>query len=928
MAAEDVLFYCKAGSSHVKRCARNDSDALHRVSELDAGSSHVRRCARNDTGLNAAARQDTGINLAAARSVAGIGARLAIRLSSGVNNGRGAVVRESPGRPPFDDMINRADIPSMSAGALAVVIGGTAALGYTLGIATLVQPFQGLSSMALAVALCTILGGSALILEASGFPFRKALFALGALMVATSAIAGIEWWTGADFGIDAATLHRALGVGGPAPGRPTPVCCVCLLFLGAGIAGLPFAAERRVTFVLAALATVGGMLGCISLAGYLLRVEFLVSWPSRTPLPPQAALAFTLLGLGLWRALLLRAREHTRRNPRLDEDRRIHLTAIWVLSLIAVTAGIATFALAQYEYQSVAHGNLERTLRERRAFLEYAIREHVRQVSVAANRPMLVHMLASALNARDVDRAAQALKMSADALVKNGFSGWRYDIESHAPIAAGMFVDKPALAVPVVGPFETSLIFEGGYFLRTRMPIFNDNDTVGFAVAEEPFPELARLQLQADSWGDSGTMALCATEDEGLQCFPLRTNPNPSHIPRHVDGHTLTMSRALDFETGVAETFDRSGRRVMAAYGPVGFTGLGMVIKIDAAELNQPLADRFGYAMLLLFALVMAGVLLMRRQLTPLTDALKKSREEAARVAQQFRAAAESSLDAYFIMESVRAVRDAVVDFRITYVNASGEVLIGRPSEKVIGKTLKEVMPDVQAQFFIERYRRIVTTGESLSEEFRTAGDATASWVAHQAVKLGDGVSVTARDVTQRKTVEAQLRSRAENDVLTGLPNRALFFERLEHALAKARQQRAGVAVLFLDLDHFKAINDNHGHPAGDAVLIEFAKRLRASVRAPDVVARLSGDEFAIIVDDLDDIAQVERVAAHIVDALATPFIVDDKRVPVSASIGIGFTAHGMESAQSLVARADRKLYHAKAAGRGRFSSAREANAA
>src|SRR5205823_5442454 len=233
-----------------------------------------------------------------------------------------------------------------------------------------------------------------------------------------------------------------------------------------------------------------------------------------------------------------------------------------------------------------------------------------------------------------------------------------------------------------------------------------------------------------------------------------------------------------------------SGRRVMAAYGPVGFTGLGMVIKIDAAELNQPLADRFGYAMLLLFALVMAGVLLMRRQLTPLTDALKKSREEAARVAQQFRAAAESSLDAYFIMESVRAVRDAVVDFRITYVNASGEVLIGRPSEKVIGKTLKEVMPDVQAQFFIERYRRIVTTGESLSEEFHTAGDATASWVAHQAVKLGDGVSVTARDVTQRKTVEAQLRSRAENDVLTGLPNRALFFERLEHALAKARQQR------------------------------------------------------------------------------------------------------------------------------------------
>ena len=201
-------------------------------------------------------------------------------------------------------------------------------------------------------------------------------------------------------------------------------------------------------------------------------------------------------------------------------------------------------------------------------------------------------------------------------------------------------------------------------------------------------------------------------------------------------------------------------------------------------------------------------------------------------------------------------------------------------------------------------------------------------WVAHQAVKLGDGVSVTARDVTQRKLIEAQLRSRAENDVLTGLPNRTLFFERLEQKLAKARKQRSGVAVLFLDVDHFKRVNDTHGHAAGDAVLIEFARRLRNSVRAPDIVARLSGDEFAIMVGELDDIGQVERVAAHIVDALAAPFEFEDKRLSISASIGIGFSAHGLESAQSLVARADRKLYQAKAAGRGRFSSAREPNAA
>lgn len=611
----------------------------------------------------------------------------------------------------------------------------------------------------------------------------------------------------------------------------------------------------------------------------------------------------------------------------IDQGRKIRLTAIWVLSLIAVTAGIATFALAQYEYQNVARGNLERTLRERRAFLEYAIRQHVERVSIAANRPMLVRLIAAARQPAELDAAREALQTAARSLTELGFSGWRYEIDGYGPVAAGTFIAEPALTVPLVGRYQTELLWEAGYFLRTRVPIRNDEGPVGFAVAEAPLPELARMQLEADSWGDSGTMALCAAEGEGLQCFPLRSNPRPSHIPRTVNGKALPVSHALDFETGVVETLDYLDHRVMAAYGPVGFTGLGMVIKIDAAELNQPLADRFGYAILLLIALVIVGVYLMRRQLAPLIDALEKSREEAARVSQQFRAAAESSLDACFLMSAVRDARNDVIDFRIEYKNASGEVLTGKPSEEVIGRTLKEILPEDHASFLIERYRRIVATGESLSEEFRTAGVA-AAWVAHQAVKLGDGVSVTARDITQRKGIEAQLRSRAENDVLTGLPNRTLFFERLEQALSKARQQRLGVAVLFLDVDHFKSVNDTYGHPAGDAVLVEFAKRLRESVRAPDIVARLSGDEFAILVGGLDDLRQVENIASHIVDALGPPFEIEGRSLPISASIGIGFAANGMASAQSLVARADRKLYQAKGAGRGRFSSAREASAA
>ena len=208
-----------------------------------------------------------------------------------------------------------------------------------------------------------------------------------------------------------------------------------------------------------------------------------------------------------------------------------------------------------------------------------------------------------------------------------------------------------------------------------------------------------------------------------------------------------------------------------------------------------------------------------------------------------------------------------------------------------------------------------------------SATDASAPWIAHQAVKLGDGVSVTARDVTQRKNVERQLRSRADNDPLTGLPNRALFFDRLGRALAQARQSSSGVGVLFLDVDRFKLVNDTHGHAVGDAVLIEFGKRLRGAVRATDMVARLGGDEFAILLPRMEGIVPAERVANDILVAMTTPVVVGALQLSIGTSIGVGFSA-GHDTPEALVGRADRSLYRAKRSGRGTFAGPTERHAA
>jgi len=175
---------------------------------------------------------------------------------------------------------------------------------------------------------------------------------------------------------------------------------------------------------------------------------------------------------------------------------------------------------------------------------------------------------------------------------------------------------------------------------------------------------------------------------------------------------------------------------------------------------------------------------------------------------------------------------------------------------------------------------------------------------------------------------EQRITQLAFNDVLTGLPNRTMFQQQLDHLFRASRGNGSLFALHCLDLDQFKVINDTLGHPAGDAVLREFGTRLRGLVRSTDTVARLGGDEFAVILPGLPTIERAERVAADIVTAIRIPFDVEGLHLTVGTSIGVAFSNGINETPESLVGRADRKLYQAKSGGRGRYSSAADKRAA
>lgn len=182
------------------------------------------------------------------------------------------------------------------------------------------------------------------------------------------------------------------------------------------------------------------------------------------------------------------------------------------------------------------------------------------------------------------------------------------------------------------------------------------------------------------------------------------------------------------------------------------------------------------------------------------------------------------------------------------------------------------------------------------------------------------GIITNAHDITALKDAEAQIRQLAYYDTLTSLPNRRLLLDRLNHALAQARRFGRSMAVMFLDLDRFKQINDTLGHLVGDELLKQVAQRLTACVRAGDTVARPGGDEFVIVLTEVAHLQDAARVAEKIIDAFATPVMVDGQQVHVTTSIGIAvYPVNGSEDVEELMIKADMAMYEAKEAGRNTY---------
>ncbi|MDA8095354.1 MAG: diguanylate cyclase [Betaproteobacteria bacterium] len=319
---------------------------------------------------------------------------------------------------------------------------------------------------------------------------------------------------------------------------------------------------------------------------------------------------------------------------------------------------------------------------------------------------------------------------------------------------------------------------------------------------------------------------------------------------------------------------------------------------------------------LISYANVLASV--AHEYVTELHEALREQQQKLNQFEHRLRLA-----DRFFeTMSEALMVTDAAGN--IESVNPAFTAITGYELHEVVGQKPSVLRSGRhEATFYSDMWATLTREGRWQGEVWnrRKTGEIYPEWLSISAVRNPQDVVTNYvaifSDITERKAGEEKVRYLAYHDALTGLPNRTLFMEHVRHALSRARRNRKLVALMFVDLDSFKAINDAFGHDAGDRFLVSIAKTLQAALREDDTVARLGGDEFAAVLEDVADQAAVEKVAAKVLKAISRPVELAGQRVGSAASIGISLYPSDADSVESLLKHADTAMYSAKRDGKG-----------
>lgn len=285
-----------------------------------------------------------------------------------------------------------------------------------------------------------------------------------------------------------------------------------------------------------------------------------------------------------------------------------------------------------------------------------------------------------------------------------------------------------------------------------------------------------------------------------------------------------------------------------------------------------------------------------------------------------YRIATEGGNEGFYMLRALRDKNSTVIDFEVVDCNVRGATFYGLTREQFVGQRSSTLNTEAHFRIVLETYRNAMELGFYQDElQVPPESPVKIKWIRRKFVRSGTGLAITIRDISDVKAHEQELSRMANEDALTALPNRNWLRHFLPAAIDRAHERNGKLALLFIDLDGFKKVNDSLGHSAGDELLQIAAARLSAVLRHGDRAVRLGGDEFTVILDPLESIADAEHVADRIIQAFNTPFELLRGRDTVGASIGISIFPRDGADAEALLRHSDIAMYHAKAGGKGSF---------
>lgn len=943
-------------------------------------------------------------------------------------------------------------------GVAGILFGVDVMAGWLLRQEAMVRLIPGSNAVSFNAGLLCLLAGLALLpghgpLGAHWRRWTGALLALVAGLILVENVFDIG------VGIDWVGLHAAMPGGNPRPGRLAPNACASFMLLGAAL----WLADRRpgrraiLGFSLAASATF--LLCLTALATYLLNLELLYGWLrfNRMALPTAAAVAILTAGV----AVLQQAVAGRQRLAAADEGYRIVWLGTILLLCTGLTAGLTGFAVF-LDYQEELAARQLKSLAERQSgLLQESLESALREARLIAGAPAVVGSVGSVGSAasRPAEaQAASALRSQADAYVALGLQSIAFYRPDGAPLlAAGKPVQRPSRVFPVRGTDGLELLWADGFVSRVRVPLRGPRGAaLGSAVIERRLDALTRSYLDRGIFGSTGYVLVCGVKGTGVACMPTLRTPQALELGPVSTRSRLPVDDALAGRSGIRPTVDYKNVAVVASYCPIGKTGLAAVVRIDAAEVYQPIRDLLLRLFLTLAGLLVAGVLILKHRIVPLVARLAGS-ESAARKATQMaidretriRAivdhvndgvvsmnadgimqtfnhaagkilgyASEEVLGRHFTMlvperhreatlagfaryralpagvpakiqtfpmrglhrdgrelyvelgtnevmikgrvtcvgiihdvteahlarvalaqseKRLRTVTDNVPvligyvgrDERYRFANRTYETWFDRPASAIVGQKV-EAIHSAEAYAFVKPYIERALAGETVSFERETLSALPHYPKYVYSTFIPDvepsgavaGFHVLGNDITKSKLHEHALTRLAYHDGLTGLPNRRLFQDRLEQAMIRSHRHASLVALLYLDIDHFKRINDSMGHDTGDELLKVFAGRLQGAVRGADTVARIGGDEFTVIMEEVASADDAAMVAGKILAATRQPMQLGAHALSISGSIGIALFRADNTTRDEFIKLGDVALYRAKEQGRNGFAFA------